>query len=176
MPIIHIALVLLLSAFQASAYAGSLSAEDRGAVLATVDSVRLASLREDLDEIADKTFAPLMDLFGGRTAFIDAGKQIFTSAKAMGITYLSSESLEPSELLDAGKYEVSVVPAIHVFQIKGVTIRDTTFDIAVREKGNPEWRLIGGPGLRKAPQVLKLLLPDFPSSYALPKNTQERLP
>jgi hypothetical protein len=175
MNLVRFALVMLLCIRAALGHAATLSDEDQKAILTVVNVVRQASLREDIEAIADVTFEPLMELFGGRESFINAGKQSLAIGKSLGITLISSTPPEPGELLDAGEYYACVVREVYVLRIEDMTIRDTGFSIAVRKKGLSGWSLIGGAGLRKAPQVLNQLLPDFPSTYVLPKNVQERL-
>jgi hypothetical protein len=113
---------------------------------------------------------------GGRAAFVEVIKQSLTMVKASGLEILSSRSLEPSEVLDAGEYEACVIPEENIMKFKELRLRDRGFTIALRKKGTNEWRLFGGAGLRRNPQLLNMLVPNFPSSFQFPKNGLERLP
>jgi hypothetical protein len=166
---------VLLNAAAAISQAAPLSANDRAAVLGHLEAVRIAAKNNDFDTIASLTFEPLMKLFGGRDAFIEVMTKSQHLVETSGLEVISSRSLEPSEVLDAGEYEACVVPEEHIMRIKEVNLRDLGFTIALRRKGTNEWRLFGGAGLRRNPQVLKMLLPEFPDTFQLPKNTTERL-
>jgi hypothetical protein len=164
-----------LAAAMTQSQAEPLSSGDSNAVLTEIEAVRVATKRSDFETIANLTFEPLMKLFGGRATFLEFLTKSQAMAATSGLEIVSSQSLEPSELLDAGEYDACVIPEQHVMRVKDVNLLDSGFTIALRRKGTNEWRLFGGAGLRRNPQVLKMLVPDFPDAFKLPKNTVERL-
>lgn len=155
--------------------AAPLPDSDRAVILDELKQVQNAYFSKDFDSIVDLMFEPVLNLFGGKKIFAESIRTGLVSLEALGIEGVSSRSLEPGELLDAGEYEVCVVPEENILRVKEKKFRHSSFSIAVRQKGSSEWRLIGGAGLSQNPQILKQVLPDFPDSYQLPKNKFELL-
>jgi hypothetical protein len=174
MKLIHLFSAFALTTSVALSHAEPLSVTDRTKVLSELDAVRIATKNNDVDTIANLTFEPLMNLFGGRDAFVDILKKSQAMAVSIGLEVVSSRSLEPSHLIDAGDFDACVIPEENLMRLKDVNIRDSGFTIAIRRKGANDWRLLGGAGLRRNPQILKMLLPGFPESFEFPKNTAER--
>jgi hypothetical protein len=167
--------LLLLGGLPPGALAGTLTPLEVAEVHAEIDTMVSDLQRGRVEPILDKTHPALFELVGGREAFVAVTRQSIEEVLAAGVIFVSSENGPPTETYLAGKEELCFVPRTSIMEIQGQRVRSVTFMIAVRPKEGGEWKYLDGSGLRRTPELLKMLFPDLDPSTPLPPNTLERL-
>ncbi len=165
--------VVLLSVKTVSA--GEFSELEKKEVMSTYNAFVAAYRSKDYTAAVELVYEPIVRMAGGRDKFMDS-LTLFNQLERDGtVEILSMEAQEPTELISAGDSEVCFIPTNIVMSLNGERIRDKSFTVAVRKKGETSWKLIGGSGFRKHPEQLAILLPGLPDSTKLPINVLEKI-
>lgn len=129
----------------------------------------------DAQALIDRTHPSLMKLSGGKEQFEKTIRDAVKGLLQMNIQFLESDLGVPTELYQVGEEELCFVPRVSVMQIDGKRAKSTSFMISVRRIGSTEWKFLDGSGLRKNPQLLKMLFPEIDPSIVWPTIKTELL-
>lgn len=126
------------------------------------------------DTLLKYTYPPIVAAMGGA----DAAKATLADVAAqLQALEMKLDSLvfpeSPAFLEGSNGRRFAIVSTKSVFSSKGQKIESFNFQLGIREAGATQWTYVEGS--RMTPQVLLLLLPDFPSGYQLPKISRERI-
>ena len=122
-----------------------------------------------------KTHPSIYVLVGGKDKLEELTVAAVSQLREQGISFLSSELGDPTELYSAGKEEVCFIPRISLMEMQGSKVKSIGFLVAIREKGGSEWLYLDGSGIRKDQSLLWKLLPDLEKNISLPPNYFEML-
>jgi hypothetical protein len=134
----------------------------------TTDKLWAAMDANDVDAILDMTHPRLFEMAGGKEAMRKAAKETIADLDAAGIQYESIEKGELSSVYTSKDGYVVFVPRTTIAMIDGKRVRAETFLIAVGDSGR--WKFLDSNALRKAPDLLRKLVPGLPSELNLPNN------
>jgi hypothetical protein len=140
-----------------------------------IDSMMAEFEQGNIKPLLDQPHPGLFDLVGGRQAFEAMTQSAVAQVMNAGLVFESSELGEPTDLYDAGEYQVCFVPRTSVIAVQGQRIKSIGFMIAVLQPDGQTWRYLDGSGLRQNPQLLGMLFPDLSNDVKLPPNTIEQL-
>jgi hypothetical protein len=152
----------------------------------TLSEQEVAKLKSDIVAMYDafeqgepglliaSTHESVYPLMGGKEGFEKQFREVLEQMVQLDVKFLSSEVGTPTQTYPAGDEEVCFVPRISVMEIQGKKAKDTGFMIAIRRAGS-SWKFLDGSALRKAPEVLELLLPKLTTDLKLPPNRIELL-
>lgn len=128
---------------------------------------------ENIQYIEDKTHSSLIDYAGGKEAYRDILTfAVHTFRKAnMIVTHV--ETLPPQGNYIVGENEICFIPKQLTMEINGNQhVADQSFMLAVRSTSSKEWKYLDGAGLKKNPDMLYTLFPDFSRKIRIPLLNQ----
>lgn len=172
---LRFSLLILMTFVAQICVAAPLPESDQLAVMKTVEAFNSATLSKDYSAVVALMFEPVVKMAGGREQLIEDLSQVDKTSLAAHLEVVSVKNTAPSELIDAGDSEICFVPTVIVMRMKATAVRDTSFNVAVRRKGNSDWKLINGSGLRKHPEMIETLLPGLAKDVKFPVNVLEKL-
>jgi hypothetical protein len=168
-------LLLLLAAIAPSALAGVLSADESAAMRQDVQAMMGAFARGDAELIIARTHPSLKRLAGGDEAYARMTRDTLKELRKAGVTIISDEAGVPGRTYAAGDEEVCFVPRQSLLRVREAPMRSTSFMLAVRHVGTPQWSFIDGAALLDNPALLRQLLPALEPGVTLPKGGMEAL-
>ncbi len=169
-------LLLLVALSSFPTWSAELPTAEQSLLVGIVTQVVTAYEIGDAETIAELTFEPLVAAAGGADAFRAIAKQAIEQQRKMGMSIESITVGKPGEPISAGQYTLCFIPKVTVMRTSKRLGKSTSFMVAVRNAENPRWQFIEGAGVRKNPQILKLLFPELPDDVSLPEYKVEFLP
>lgn len=120
---------------------------------------------ENLQYIEDKTDSSVLNYLGGKESMhsmLMLTMDMFIKNK---IHVAKIETQPPQESYIFDNKEICFVPKQLTLQINGqIRQSDKTFMVAVRQLPSNEWKYIDGVGLKRNPDMLYKLFPEFPKN------------
>jgi len=169
-------LLVLFALSSLPTWSAELSTDEQTSLVGLVTRAVTAYESGDAETIVELTFEPLVTAAGGPDAFRLITKQAIAQQRTMGLSIEGITVGKPGELITAGQYTLCFIPKVTAIRTAKRSGKSTSFMVAVRNTENPRWKFIEGAGLRKNPQVLKLLFPELPDDVSLPEYKVEFLP
>lgn len=168
-------LFLLLATMAPTAVAGELTPSESAALRQDVQGMLAAFARGDAELIIARTHPSLKRLAGGDEAYARTTRDTLKELRKVGVTIISDEAGVPGRTYAAGDEEVCFVPRQSLLRMREAPMRSTSFMLAVRHVGSPQWSFIDGAALLDNPALLRQLLPALESGVTLPKGGMEAL-
>lgn len=157
------------------AIAGTLNEREGVELKAEITEMYGAFARGDAKLLLAKTHESVYKLAGGKDAFEKMTQQAVEQLLNSGVKFISTELGAPTQTYLAGDEEVCFVPRISIMETQGKRTKSTGFMIAIRKRGESEWKYLDGSGLRRGSNLLYMLLPELERGIVLPPNTVEAL-
>ena len=167
------AVVIVAVLISCAAFAATLAPADAEALEARVTKIAAAFDTADVDTIVAMTHPSLFQLMGGREKMIAITRSAMSQLKTMGVQVVESSLGVPTEVHSAADEIVCFYPRTTVGRVGEKKAKSTGFLICVRKATGGEWLFLDGSGLRKNPELLKMLLPALPEDVKLPENRVE---
>ncbi|PWQ86094.1 hypothetical protein DKY64_10560 [Stenotrophomonas maltophilia] len=168
-------LFLLLATMAPTAVAGELTPSESAALRQDVQAMMGAFARGDAELIIARTHPSLKRLAGGDEAYARITRDTLKELRKAGVTIISDEAGVPGRTYAAGDEEVCFVPRQSLLRVREAPMRSTSFMLAVRHVGTPQWSFIDGAALLDNPALLRQLLPALEPGVTLPKGGMEAL-
>ncbi|MDP9619045.1 UNVERIFIED_ORG: hypothetical protein J2W60_002600 [Stenotrophomonas maltophilia] len=168
-------LFLLLATMAPTAVAGELTPSESAALRQDVQAMMGAFARGDAELIIARTHPSLKRLAGGDEAYARMTRDTLKELRKAGVTIISDEAGVPGRTYAAGDEEVCFVPRQSLLRVREAPMRSTSFMLAVRHVGTPQWSFIDGAALLDNPALLRQLLPALEPGVTLPKGGMEAL-
>src|SRR5437660_10144405 len=128
-----------------------------------------SAVEEDHAKLAQLTHPALLDMFGGRAAYIKKLESVAADMKGRGYQLKRFSLGEPSQLVKSAGQVYALVPSeVQLSGPDGATGRQRSYLIAVSADGGAHWTFIDGAGIAGDRRKAKSLLPDFPDQLQLP--------
>lgn len=157
------------------AHAAPQSTPDQEAIVKSMDESNAAFLRRDAEALANQTFDRLLQVVGGRSAYIQSLKSGFQAMDEQQIRIVSHTIGALDGPTRAGEYIVYVVPEVTVMESRGRKAQTDGYTLAVRKASGGNWQLIGGGGIVQNPGILQVILPSLPKQFRLPSYSTRAL-
>jgi hypothetical protein len=168
-------LFLLLATMAPTAVAGELTPSESAALRQDVQGMLAAFARGDAELIIARTHPSLKRLAGGDEAYARMTRDTLKELRKAGVIIISDEAGVPGRTYAAGDEEVCFVPRQSLLRVREAPMRSTSFMLAVRHVGTPQWSFIDGAALLDNPALLRQLLPALEPGVTLPKGGMEAL-
>ena len=127
--------------------------------------------------LADYTYPALIEMMGGRAAFMEASATALSELKNAGLTLESSTFGAISKTYVDGRRRICFLPQQLVFALRGQRLKSIGFLIAVHDpQAAAPWTFLDSNGLRNNPALLWEFFPGLPKNVQLPPVRRERLP
>ena len=157
------------------AHAAPQSAPDQEAIVKSLDESNAAFLRRDAEALANLTFDRLLQVAGGRSAYVQSLKAGFQGADAQQIRVVSHTIGALEGPTRAGEYIVYIVPEVTVMESRGRKAQTDGYTLAIRKASGGKWQLVGGGGIAQNPGILQVILPGLPKQFRLPSYSTRAL-
>ena len=168
-----VAVLLFATTISCAAFAATLAPDDAKVLEERATKIGAAFDAADVDAIVAMTHPSLFGLMGGREKMIAITKSAMSQLKTMDVQVIESSLGIPTELHSAADEIVCFYPRTTVMRVGEKKAKSTGFLICVRKTEGGEWLFLDGSGLRKNPELLKMLLPALPEDVKLPENRVE---
>ncbi|WP_221029560.1 hypothetical protein [Actomonas aquatica] len=164
-------LTLALCALSLTTWAAKPSADETAQIKADIDSMFTLFEKGDASALIEHTHDSIYKLVGSKEVFTQITEQALAMLKQTGIRFVESTTGEPGELYPAGDYELCFVPRTAIMEMQGQKLRTQSFMIAIRTKGESDWKYLDGSGLQQNPALLRTLFPELDESVETPAIT-----
>lgn len=166
----YLTCILLFLKLLGPVAAAQLAPDDAAQLLKRANLVAQAFDSGDLEAIAEMTHPSLFRLMGGKDKMLEITKAALAQLESMDYEILESKLGTPGEVYQAAEENVCFYPRTTVMRIGDKKARSTGFLICVRTVPDGEWLFLDGSGLRRNPELLRMLLPALPDDLELPEN------
>jgi hypothetical protein len=123
----------------------------------------------DLQYIESKTDSSLIDYVGGKEAYYGVLALAANAFKKGNIVVSKVETQPPQDSYLVGNNEICFIPKQLTILINGKPqLGEKSFMLAVRPLASNEWKYLDGAGLKKNPDMLYTLFPDFSHDIKVP--------
>ncbi|CAN5395783.1 hypothetical protein BH11PLA2_BH11PLA2_18250 [soil metagenome] len=118
----------------------------------------------DFETMADATHPSIIDMLGGRAAYVKTTRDLMTELKISNFN-----CGVPSDPVGGGSELFSVIPTTgNISDGKDINVSFNGGLIAISSDGGQTWKFLDTAGFKKDMTRLKQMLPNFPSGLTLP--------
>jgi hypothetical protein len=126
-----------------------------------------ATVKADVETLADLTHPKIIELAGGRDRMIEAVRKGMESMKAQGIAIRSAEVAKPERIVEGEGALYCLIPQTVVLDVEGGTLTSRSHVIGVSRDSGKTWRFIDvAPGAAKTREMF----PEIPKDLKIPER------